>query len=221
MKNIKTAFWVFACMMILGCNNNKPTDETTPTEKEEPPKVDSIPVTQHNHNYGVNVYATVDVSPMDMSYFPVEYYKLNMTRQPTTPLVVRVIYSRPHLNGRKLFTDILKFGEPWRLGANESTEIQFFKEVKIQDKKIKPGRYIMYCIPNEKTWTIVFNSNVDTWGLHPDISKDLFRFDAPVKMVDHQTEYFTIIFDKTDKGANMLVAWDNYEINLPIDFTFE
>jgi hypothetical protein len=221
MKNIKAAFWVFACMMILGCNNNKPTDETTPPEKEEPPKVDSIPVTQHNHNYDVNVYATVDVSPMDMSYFPVEYYKLNMTRQPTTPLVVRVIYSRPHLNGRKLFTDILKFGEPWRLGANESTEIQFFKEVKIQDKKIKPGRYIMYCIPNEKTWTIVFNSNVDTWGLHPDISKDLFRFDAPVKMVDHQTEYFTIIFDKTDKGANMLVAWDNYEINLPIDFTFE
>jgi hypothetical protein len=221
MKNIKTAFWVFVCMMILGCNNNKPTDETTTTEKEEPSKVDSIPVTQHNHNYGVNVYATVDVSPMDMSYFPVEYYKLNMTRQPTTPLVVRVIYSRPHLNGRKLFTDILKFGEPWRLGANESTEIQFFKEVKIQDKKIKPGRYIMYCIPNEKTWTIVFNYNVDTWGLHPDVSKDLFRFEAPVKMVDHQTEYFTIIFDKTDKGANMLVAWDNYEINLPIDFTFE
>ena len=221
MKNYKTAFWVFVCMMILGCNNNKPTDETIPKEKEETPKVDSIPVTQHNHNYGVNVYATVDVSPMDMSYCPVEYYKLNMTRQPTTPLVVRVIYIRPHLNGRKLFTDILKYGEPWRLGANESTEVQFFKEVTIQNKKIKPGRYIMYCIPNEKTWTIVFNSNVDTWGLHPDISKDLFRFEAPVKMVDHQTEYFTIIFDKTDKGADMLVAWDNYEINLPIDFIFE
>jgi Protein of unknown function (DUF2911) len=109
-------------MMILGCNNGQPTDETTPTEEQEPPKADSIPVTQHNHNYGANEYATVDVSPMDMSYFPVEYYKLNMTRQPTTPLVVRVIYSRPHLNGRKLFADILKYGEPWRLGANESTE---------------------------------------------------------------------------------------------------
>jgi hypothetical protein len=155
---------------------------------------------------------------MDMSYFPVEYYKMNMAQQITTPLVVRVIYSRPHLNGRKLFPGILKYGEPWRLGANESTEIQFFRDVTIQGKRVKAGRYILYCIPNENTWTIVLNSNVDTWGLHPDPSKDLFRFDATVMKVDHHTEYFTIIFDKTNTGATMLAAWDEYEIKLPIDF---
>lgn len=205
---------------ILSCNSNK-QEEQPNAKKDSIPVVDSNPPVQHSHNYGANVYATVDVSPMDMSYFPVEYYKMNMAKQITTPLVVRVIYSRPHLNGRKLFSGILKYGETWRLGANESTEIQFFRDVTIQGKRVKAGRYILYCIPNENTWTIVLNSNVDTWGLHQDALKDLFRFDATVIRVDHHTEYFTIIFDKTNTGANMLAAWDNYEIKLPIDFQFE
>lgn len=204
-------------MCLFSCKNNDKQEESKPslTDTTRPAETTSV---QHTHNYAVNAYATVDVSPMDMSYFPIEYYKLNMAKQATTPLVVRVIYSRPHLNGRKLFTDILKYGEPWRMGANESTEIQFFRDVTIQGKKIKAGRYIMYCIPNEKTWTVVLNSNLDTWGLHQDTTKDLFHFDAQVIKVDHQTEYFTIIFENAAKGTNMLAAWDDYEIKLPIEF---
>ena len=216
MKNL-LLLWIVICLSVAGCTNNSKQEEQKPTQADSTNRPDTD-VTQHHHNYGANIYATVDVSPMDMSYFPVEYYKLNMAKQATTPLVVRVIYSRPHLNGRKLFTDILKYGEPWRLGANESTEIQFFRDVTIQGKKIKEGRYILYCIPNEKSWTIVFNSNVDTWGLHQDPTKDLFKFEAPVIKVDHLTEYFTIIFEQSDKGAIMLAAWDEYEIKLPIEF---
>lgn len=202
---------------MFGCKNNEKQEESKPSQTDTTTSAETTSV-QHTHNYAVNAYATVDVSPMDMSYFPIEYYKLNMAKQATTPLVVRVIYSRPHLNGRKLFTDILKYGEPWRMGANESTEIQFFRDVTIQGKKIKAGRYIMYCIPTEKSWTIVINSNLDTWGLHQDTTKDLFRFDAQVIKVDHQTEYFTIIFENAEKGTNMLAAWDDYEIKLPIEF---
>jgi len=172
----------------------------------------------HNHNYASNKYATVDVSPMDMSYYPVEYYKMNAAKQATSPLVVRVIYSRPHLTGRELFKNVLKYDEPWRLGANESTEIEFFKDVTIQGKKIKTGRYILYSIPNEKTWTIVLNSNVDTWGLRQDASKDLFRFEVKATTVDHHTEYFSMIFTEAVHGANLIMAWGNIELILPFDF---
>lgn len=219
MKRIMLLLGFATSLVISGCSGNNQKDEEKPAQADSTVSSDSDITVQHNHNYSANVYATVDVSPMDMSYYPVEYYKLNMAKQATSPLLVRVIYSRPHLNGRKLFSGILKYGEPWRLGANESTEIQFFREVAIQDKKIKPGRYVMYCIPEEHSWTIVFNSNLDTWGLQPDTSKDLFRFSVPVSKVDHHTEYFTIIFEKSDKGANMVVAWDEYEIKLPIEFS--
>src|SRR5947209_8340114 len=77
-------------------------------------------------NETANPYVAVDVSPMDMSWLPTDYPKMNIKR----PLpVARVIYSRPHRQGRKIFGGLLKYGEPWRLGANEATEIEFFEPV--------------------------------------------------------------------------------------------
>ena len=215
MKNYTTVSLIISILFILSCGNKN-------SEQQKPETIavaDTVKTIIHNHNYASNKYSAVDASPMDMIYYPVEYYKMNVANQITTPLIIRIIYSRPHLNGRVLFKDVLNFDEPWRLGANEATEIQFFREVTIQNKKIKPGRYILYSIPNEKNWVIVLNNNIDTWGLRQDTSKDLFRFNAIAKIVDHHTEYFTMIFDESKMGADLIIAWDNYEIRLPIDFS--
>lgn len=169
---------------------------------------------------GANPYATVDVSPMDMSYFPVDYPKLKMANHNAPPPVMRVIYSRPHLQGRHLFTNLLKYGEPWRLGANESTEIQFYRPVSINDKTVKPGRYIIYCIPQENTWTIALNTHVDSWGLEQDSAKDVHRFTIPAQH-EHggpSIEYYTMVFQKTDYGADLVMAWGDLLARLPIKF---
>ena len=79
----------------------------------------------------------LDKSPMDMSYYPVNYPILKIQNKVTEPLAIRVIYSRPQLNGRKVFGGLQEYGEVWRLGANEATEIEFFKDVTINNKKIK------------------------------------------------------------------------------------
>lgn len=163
-------------------------------------------------------YPGADVSPMDMSYFPPEFPKLKMANAAETGPVARVIYSRPHLQGRRLFPDILKYGEAWRLGANEATELQLFRDVSIQGKTIKQGRYILYCVPNQESWTIVINSNIDTWGLKADPSKDIARFDVPVKKTDYRLEYFSIIMEKSNSGADILLAWDDVEVRLPLQF---
>jgi hypothetical protein len=166
----------------------------------------------------VNPYAGVDVSPMDISYYPVDYPILRMAGTVTNPPLVRVVYSRPHLQGRQLFHEVLKYDEPWRLGANESTELDLYRDATIQGKKIKAGRYVLYCIPQPEKWIIVLNTNIDSWGLHPDSTKDIARFTIPVKQTNYHLEYFTIIFEKTDGGAEMLMAWDNIEARLPINF---
>jgi Protein of unknown function (DUF2911) len=165
-----------------------------------------------------NPYSPLDVSPMDMSYYPVDYTKLKMTGSIKEPPVVRVIYSRPHLQGRQLFHGLLNYDEPWRLGANESTEIQLFKNVSIQDKNVNEGRYILYCIPHKTEWTIVFNRNIDTWGLKPDSTQDAYRFDVPVKQTDNHIEYFTMTFEKAGAGATLLMAWDDVEAKLHLSF---
>jgi hypothetical protein len=132
-------------------------NEEQPVKQDKPVTVntDTIP---KKSTRNADSYTPVDVSPMDMTYYPVDYPKLH---NPSGPVLARVIYSRPHLQGRKLFDEILKYGEPWRLGANEATEIEFYKQVTIQGKKLQQGRYIIYCIP-EKGFEIPVNRTSDS-----------------------------------------------------------
>lgn len=165
-----------------------------------------------------NPYVQVDVSPMDMAYFPADYPIKKMNEGITELPVMRVIYSRPHRAGRQLFGGLVKWGQPWRLGANEATEIQFFGPVTIQNKKIEKGVYVLYVIPYEDRWTIVLNSNLYSWGLKFNPSKDVLKFDVPVTTKAPLVEYFTMMFEKTANGANLLMAWEAKEARLPIQF---
>jgi len=193
------------------------------SEKEKVPDVSVVEQERDSQLYVNpevlgNAYATVDVSPMDMSYYPADYPKIKMANPNVGPPVARVIYSRPHLSGRQLFHDVLQYGEAWRLGANESTEIQFFRDVRIQDKKIPAGRYIMYCILGESNWTIALNTDIDSWGLKQDSAKDVARFNIPITHGNPELEHFTIVFEKSDTGANLLFGWDDVIAKLPIAF---
>jgi hypothetical protein len=165
-----------------------------------------------------NPYKIVDISPMDISYFPDDYPKLRMGNTISKPPLARVIYSRPHLQGRQLFHDVLHYGERWRMGANESTELELYTDAVIQDQKIKAGRYVLYCIPEPDKWNIIINSNIDSWGLQQDTTKDIARFIIPVKQTVNHLEYYTMIFEKSNTGAELLMAWDNLEARLPFRF---
>jgi Protein of unknown function (DUF2911) len=206
---IKLALSYFIiCTILISC-----TDKNKGTNDETKTRLDSVVI-----NTPANPYSPIDLSPMDMSYFPVNYSQRKMTHEITTPPVMRVIYSRPHRQGRTIFGNLLKYGEPWRLGANEASEIEFFRNVTIQNKKVNAGRYIIYCIPYESKWTIVLNDDLYTWGLKIDSTKDLMRFDIPIKKTTVDFEYFTMVFQSISDGADLVMAWDDTEARLPINF---
>lgn len=165
-----------------------------------------------------NPYVSFDLSPMDLSYFPADYPILKMTGKVNTPPNARIIYSRPHRQGRQIFGSLLKYGEPWRLGANEATELEFFQPAIIQGKTVAKGRYTLYCIPEENQWTVAFNSNLFSWGLQPDTTKDVHRFTIPVERSDTLVEFYTMVFKKTETGAELLMAWEDVVARLPMEF---
>ncbi len=161
----------------------------------------------------------LDKSPMDMSYYPVNYPVLKIQDKITEPLMARVIYSRPQKAGRTVFGGLVKYGEVWRLGANEATEIEFYKHVKIGEKKIPKGRYTLYGIPNEKTWTIIINRETDTWGAFKyDAKKNLVQVEIPVQKSDALIENLSMLFEKTTTGCNLTISWENIRVQLPITF---
>lgn len=201
MTFLKLAIFSVSFSFLPACQNTAPKTEVQPEKKDTAP----IPTPGNIISPATNL----DASPMDMIYYPMDYPVLKMTNSISEAPVARVIYSRPQVQGRKIFEGLLKYGMPWRLGANEATEIQFYRSVTIQGKNIPEGRYIMYCIPDEKTWTIVLNSNLDSWGLRMDQSKDLFKFIIPSIQTTHHEEYFTMKFEKTNHGMNLVMNWDD------------
>lgn len=165
-----------------------------------------------------SVLPPLDVSPMDMSYFPANFPILKIQGKITEPLAMRVTYSRPQVNGRKIFGELQEYGKVWRLGANEATEIEFFKDAKISGKKVKKGRYTIYAIPYSDKWTFILNKETDTWGSFGyDSSKDLLRVDLPV-IKNEMTQVMTIVFEKSLTGANMSMFWEDVKVTLPIVF---
>ncbi len=199
-------------LLFISCSNQDANRSNTVTAA--PVKKDVPPFQKAR----ANPYAAVDVSPMDISYFPDDFPVLKMTKAVDGLPIARVIYSRPHRQGRKIFGDLLKYGEPWRLGANEASELEFFRDVTIQNKRISKGKYIIYCIPQADNWTIVLNSNLYSWGLKMDPKKDLYKFQIPVQHTNASIEFFTMVFEQAKTGANLVMAWDDAEARLPISF---
>ena len=152
----------------------------------------------------------LDKSPLDMVNFPAS--------SQVQDKVLRVLYSRPQLKSRNLKT-LVPNGKLWRTGANESTEITFFKDVKIDSKTVPSGRYTLYTIPEETTWTIIINKKVNTWGAYAyDSSQDLLRVKVPVEYSDENLETFSITIKGKDSSAFLYLGWDNLRVNLPMSF---
>ena len=159
----------------------------------------------------------MDKSSMDMSYYPVNYPILRIQDKATEPLVARLVYSRPQRNGRNVFGELLEYNKVWRLGANEATEIEFYKDVLINNKVVPKGRYTLYAIPAEDKWTIIVNKETDIWGAFKyDSGKDIVRADVAVEKQAEPLEAFTMFFEKAATGFVMIASWDTALVSLPI-----
>ncbi len=162
-------------------------------------------------------FPPVDKSPMDMSYYPVNYPVLKIQDKITEPLIARVVYSRPRKEGRTIFGGLVEYGKLWRLGANEATEIEFFQKVTIGDKKVPKGRYTIYAIVNENSWTFILNKETDTWGSFKySQDKDVARLEVPVEKLKEPIDPFAMSFEKANGHFNLVVGWETVKVALPI-----
>jgi hypothetical protein len=159
----------------------------------------------------------LDKSPMDMAYYPNNYPVLKIQDKVTEPLLARVIYSRPQKDNRTVFGELVEYNTIWRMGANEATEVEFFRDVKIGGKKLAKGRYTLFAIPTATKWTVIFNKDTDIWGAFKyDEKKDALRVDVPVQKAAEVAEAFTMNFAKSSSGVDLQVAWDSVSVAIPI-----
>ena len=147
----------------------------------------------------------LDKSPMDLASYP-DNYRIS-------DKVIKIVYSRPQLKGRSL-TNLAKFGKKWRTGANEATEITFFKDVNFGGTPVKSGTYTMYTIPGETNWTVVLSSQLNVWGVyfHKD-ENDVAKVTIPIKKSEEIIDVFSIVIDK-DMTIHM--GWGDVILSIPV-----
>jgi len=147
----------------------------------------------------------LDKSPMDIASFPSNYR--------VSEKVIKIIYSRPQLKGRSL-EKLAPLGKKWRTGANEATEVTFYKDVIFGGAAVKAGTYTMYAIPGKTTWTVALSSQLNVWGVyfHKD-ENDVAKVTIPVKQTEENLDVFSIAIDE-DMTINM--GWGSTLISIPV-----
>lgn len=128
-----------------------------------------------------------------------------------------MVYGRPHKNDRKIFGELVPYGQVWRTGANESTEITTTREIEIGGKRLPARTYALYSIPGEKSWTIILNNDLGQWGSYRyQESLDMLRFDVKPEKSDKIYEPFTILLQGNGNDVTMSLIWDDTRVNIPI-----
>lgn len=167
-------------------------------------------------------FLKMDKSVADIAYFPsdaaLRVFKKNDSKRAAAQPKIRIIYARPLKKGREVFGKVVKFNEPWRIGANESTEILFMTDVIFGDKTIKAGRYTLIATPQKDSWTIHLNSDLDGWGNYSyDPSKDIASMIVPLQTSKKVIEALSIVmYEKSDNLVHIKIGWDHTIAEIPI-----
>ena len=92
---------------------------------------------------------------------------------------ITIDYSCPGVKDRKIWGELVPFGEVWRTGANEATTITFTDAVSINGNELPAGTYGIHCIPNLSEWEIIFSKDTDVDASSTyDAKKDVLKIMA-------------------------------------------
>jgi hypothetical protein len=139
-------------------------------------------------------------------------------------LEIKVFYNRPFKKGRDVFGSLVPYGKVWRTGANEATTFETNKNLVFEGKTLKPGKYSLWTVPDEETWTIIFNAEYGQWGIgsdglanrNPDL--DVLSIPARALASPHEFEQFTISFESVGEDAEMVLIWDRTLVSVAFSY---
>ena len=131
---------------------------------------------------------------------------------------IEIKYARPAVRGRKIFGNVVPYGELWRTGANAATQIRFTDPVVINGQPLDSGSYVLYTIPNKSDWEIILNKGLSNWGVDGyKKEEDVLRFTVPVTKMKSSIESLTLqLAAVTPQQCELHLMWDKTAIIFPI-----
>jgi hypothetical protein len=130
---------------------------------------------------------------------------------------ITVSYSSPRMRGRKIFGELVPFGEVWRAGANDATTFVTNSDVVVGGKPVPAGRYTLFTFPTATKWALIVSKQTGEWGIpYPGEKFDFARVDMKVSNLPSPLENFTISFDGAGTVCTMKLDWETTRASIDI-----
>lgn len=148
---------------------------------------------------------------------------------------VKVTYGRPYVRDRSIFgapgdtvTYLVPFGQIWRTGANEATELTTTGPLLVAGQRLEAGTYAIFTVPGAQSWSVRFSPELGLDGTNRfdeatgefrpayDESQDVLRVDVPAGSTDDVVDQFTMAFERTAAGADLVLSWERTEVRIPL-----
>jgi hypothetical protein len=135
---------------------------------------------------------------------------------------IEIDYARPQVRGRKVWGELVPYGQVWRAGANTNTRITFSTPVVVGGKSLPAGTYGLHMIPTTGEWTVIFSRDADRWGSFGyDEKADALRITA-TPTEGPMTESLAYSFDKvTNDSAEVALNWEKLRVAFPVEVDFK
>lgn len=130
-------------------------------------------------------------------------------------------YGRPSANGRVVMGQLVPYGEPWRIGANEATTIQLPFNATIGDVNVDAGAYSIYAVPTASEWEFFVNRQAQRWGVPIDANvtaANVGSFKRSATALAAPVEQLTFRWEPASETAGQLVLeWEKTQVAMPIE----
>lgn len=131
---------------------------------------------------------------------------------------ITVRYSRPGVKERKIWGELVPYGEVWRTGANENTTIKFSTPVKVEGHELPAGIYGLQTIPTEGDWTVIFSKDANEWGAFSYKQEDdALRIQAKPVPAEFRERMAFDFEDMTDTQATVVLHWEKVKVPFKIE----
>jgi hypothetical protein len=128
-----------------------------------------------------------------------------------------ISYSSPRTNGRKVYGQLVPYGQVWRAGANEATTFVTDSDLAVGGTTVPAGSYTIFAVPNPERWQLVISKKTGEWGTaYPGPGEDLARIDMKVSQLPSPVENFTIALDKSSTGCTLHMDWETTRASVDV-----
>ncbi|MEP6472005.1 MAG: DUF2911 domain-containing protein, partial [Acidobacteriota bacterium] len=122
-------------------------------------------------------------------------------------------YHRPEVRGRKVWGELVPYGQVWRAGANENTVITFGGPVTVEGHPLAKGSYGLHMLPTDGSWTVIFSKNSTSWGSFTyDEKEDALRVSVKPRIAEMQEALSYSFDDLHPDSAVVTLRWEKIAV---------